>query len=54
MFSTIEAIIIIILALVFYIALQSRDLMAITLSLAMTTLVIAYSTLRRQTTDLSN
>ncbi|MDH5451335.1 MAG: hypothetical protein OEX77_10645 [Candidatus Bathyarchaeota archaeon] len=54
LFNTFEAIIIIVLAVIFYIALQTRDLVAIILSLTLTTLLIAYSTLRRQTTNLSN
>ncbi|UCH32468.1 MAG: hypothetical protein JSV05_03570 [Candidatus Bathyarchaeota archaeon] len=54
MFNTFEAIILIVLAVIFYVALQTRDLVAIVLSLTLTTLLIAYSTLRRQTTSVSS
>jgi len=48
LFGFIEAIFVVILGVVFYLAIQSGDLMVIMLSLALMTVLIAYSTLRRQ------
>ncbi len=47
-FSTVEAILIVILGIVFYLAVQSGDLIVILLSLTFMTVLIAYNTLRRQ------
>jgi hypothetical protein len=54
LFSAVEAIFIVLLGYIFYIALQSGDLMVIILSFTLLSVLVVYSALRRQTAVLSS
>jgi hypothetical protein len=54
LFSAVEAIFIVLLGFIFYIALQSGDLIVIILSFTLLSVLVVYSALRRETSVFSS